>query len=244
MWLPGVDCCKPLTPNVFSSQQVRIHAEFQIRYLRIKLSAEKTPIIPSNIKTRNIPILHTRFEIAKTVAITLLVVASICPHVTAAIVVNSPTTNSTGTLVITEDIVYTITTSIDGGAPFGLILDEWTTSNTDLVTTYTDLQTPLVFMLNGSIVTSVTSTGLGDNVTSPNNDFTIHDGFFIVYTRPQMVIGDQLTLKAGSFVLSKTNSSQGVFNPQATQTFTGNTFITGSNAVRISNVVAVPEPGE
>jgi hypothetical protein len=195
------------------------------------------------MKAPNIPILHTRFEIAKTIAITLLVVGSICPHVTAAIVVGGPTTSSTGTLVITQDIVYTITTNISAGAPFALVLDEWTTSNTDIVTTYTDLQTPLVFSLNGNIVTSVTSTGLGDNVTSPNNDFTIHDGFFIIYTVPRMVIGDKLTLKAGSFTLSKTNSSQGVFNPQATQTFTGNTFITNSGAGRISNVVAVPEPG-
>ena len=195
------------------------------------------------MKIRRIRILFTLFDITKAVAIFLLVAGPVCPRAAAAIVVTGPTTNTTGTLVITQDIVYTITTNISAGAPFSLVLDEWTTSNADMVTTYTNLSTPLVFMLNGSIVTSITYTGLGDNVTSPNNDFTIRDGFFIIYTIPTMVTGDKLTLKAGNFVLSKTNSSQGVFNPQATQTFMGNTFITNSNAVRISNVVAVPEPG-
>lgn len=183
------------------------------------------------------------FSIAKTVAIVSLVTGALSPRAAAQMIVNGPTTTQTGSLVITQDIVYTITSNISAGSPFALVLDEWTTSNTDIVTTYTDLGTPLVFMLNDIQLNSVTSTGLGDNVTSPNNDFTSNDGFFIIYSVPQMRTGDKLTLKAGSFVLSKTNPSQGVFNPQATQTFAGNTFLTNSAAVRISNVVAVPEPG-
>lgn len=182
-------------------------------------------------------------DAVKTFAITLLVAGAICPRVAAAIIVSGPTTSTTGALVVTQDIVYRITTNISAGAPFALVLDEWTTANTDIVTTYTNLSTPLMFMLNGSTVTSVTYSSLADNVTSPNGNLTINDGFFFISAIPRMVTGDILTLKAGSFVLSKTNSSQGVFNPLATQTFTGNTFITNSNAFRISNIVAVPEPG-
>jgi hypothetical protein len=178
------------------------------------------------------------------IAIALLAAGASCPNssaaiASAAIVVGGPTTTSTGTLVITQDIVYTLTS---GGFPAALVLDEWTASNGESITTYTDLLTPLKFTLNGSPVTTISSTGLGDNVTSPNNDFTIHDGFFIINGIPRVVAGDQLTLKAGSYVLSKTNPAQGVFNPLATQTFTGNTFLTNSAAGRISsNGQVIPE---
>lgn len=159
----------------------------------------------------------------------------------AAIVIVAPTETTTGSLEITEDILFVLTS---GGFPSSLVFDEYTSSNGEIITTYTALNVPLKFTLNGVLVTSVFVSAFGDNVTSPNHDFTRNDGFIRTEGFPEAFAGDLLILKAGSYILSKTNPAQGVFNPQATQTFTGTTFMTNSAASRISsNGQAVPEAG-
>lgn len=175
-------------------------------------------------------------------ALSLLVAAGMTlSSASAAVVIVAPTETTTGSLEITEDILFVLTS---GGFPSSLVFDEYTSSNGEVITTYTDLNVPLKFTLNGVLVTSVFASGFGDNVTSPNHDFTSKDGFIKTLGFPEVFAGDLLILKASSYILSKTNPAQGVFNPQATQTFTGTTFMTNSAASRISsNGQAVPECG-
>ncbi len=163
----------------------------------------------------------------------------------AAIVIHGPTRTTTGTLEITQDLVYTITTNLTGGGgPWALVMDGLMPAGSiDSGSTYSDLSSPLVFLLNGNPLGGIWYTSLLDNVTGGSNSTSKGDAFFYILDTPNLVAGDKLTLKAGSFILGTTSSIQGTFNPLSSQTFTGDTFIVNVGAVRISNLVPAPEPG-
>jgi hypothetical protein len=80
-----------------------------------------------------------------------------------------------------------------------------------------------------------------DNLTSSVGSLTSNDGYLFCNTTFGVAIGNTVTLKAGTYTLGAASG----FNPQGTQTFTGNMFISALGGNRISDIVPagpVPEP--
>jgi hypothetical protein len=152
----------------------------------------------------------------------------------AALVVVAPTSSTNGSLTITNDITFTISTA--GNAAL-FALDEWVTSDG------TQNGSPfaaLAISLNGAA--PFTRDGeLFDNLNSTAGAVTPNDGYLFFGPTFGVAIGDTVTLKAGTYTLGATPG----FNPQANQTFTGNMFIADNSGTQLSNIVAasaVPEP--
>jgi len=155
----------------------------------------------------------------------------------AAVIVIAPTGSTSGSLQITNDIVFTITSN--GNAAF-FVFDEWVISDGSM--TFSTLSPMASISLNGAAPMSK-SMGLIDNLTMTQGQMTPNDGLLAIAngldTIP-VITGNTLTLRAGSYSLSAVSN----FNPQTNQTFTGNMFVVDSSVAgqRISNIVAVPEP--
>ncbi len=154
----------------------------------------------------------------------------------AAIVVVAPTASITGSLTITEDITLTI--AVAGNAA-NLVLDEWLTS--DGLLTRRSVSPAFMYSVNsGAIMNGVNSELIDNSAGGFANAITIHDGVLVFHggLGVAVIIGNLFTLKSGVFSLPPVAG----FNPQATQTFTGNVFLTTTNGVRLSGNVLIPEP--
>jgi len=150
----------------------------------------------------------------------------------AAIVVVAPTPTTPGSVEITQDINFTITTST---VAMILVLDEWVTSDGGMDAT--NISPDLAFSINGG--PTITRESLFyDNFNGVTGTITANDGLFLWTSFISLDAGDTLTVKSGTYTLQ----AAGFFNPQVTQTFTGNVFLTDSNGFIMSNVVAIPEP--
>ena len=162
----------------------------------------------------------------------------------AAIIVVAPTTSTAGSINITHDITVIVT--VAGSASF-LALDEWVIYDGKI--TYGSLGSPTAsqffqYSLNGS------PNKIGDSLNDildnvPFGAVTANDGLLLFDDSSfgnALTVGQTFTLRAGSFDVRTVPG----FNPQATQTFTGNVYLTNSSGVRMSAntpVGAVPEPG-
>ncbi len=63
-----------------------------------------------------------------------------------------------------------------------------------------------------------------------------NSGYFYFTSAPSVMPGDILTIKAGTIIYGPAS----LFNPQATQTFTGEMYLAGSSLEQIG--VLIPEP--
>jgi MYXO-CTERM domain-containing protein len=93
--------------------------------------------------------------------------------------------------------------------------------------------------LNGGALLTVGFTNFFDNWNGTVAGFTPGDGI-LGFGFAAVNAGDIFTIVSATYT-----TAPGVvanFNPQANQTFTGNTFLTDTSLGRSSNIVAVPEP--
>lgn len=161
--------------------------------------------------------------------------------VRASIIVVAPTASTAGSFTITQDITFTLTASVGLNGAFDFALQGWVTADTDQsLSPYTPL---LSVSKNGAAPQTYGSGAFADNVATSVGSVTPNDGYFWLTLGPGLVSGDTVTLKAATYILAVTSN----FNPQASQTFTGNMFMfNGSTGVRNSNIVSagstVPEP--
>lgn len=163
----------------------------------------------------------------------LLVAVCCAPSARASLVVTAPTSTTTGMLQVTAPITFTINSS---DTLYAFVMDDWVTS-ADANKTSSTLSSALAFTLNGT-ATSASCT-LYDNEAASFGALTPRDGTLYTGGIAAVAAGDKITLAAGSYALSMTAN----FNPGTTKTFTGNLFLIGADAVRISDIVsAVPEP--
>jgi RNA polymerase subunit RPABC4/transcription elongation factor Spt4 len=147
------------------------------------------------------------------------------------VIVVAPTSDTSGSLQITQPISFPITQSEDAWI---LVFQNWVTS--DGTSRFANLAPDLAFSLNenANTVTGIIS----DNLAFSTFDMAPNDGYLILDGGVSVVSGDTLTLSAGTYTIS----AVGDFNPQTTQSFTGNMFVADVNGSRISEIVAVPEP--
>jgi hypothetical protein len=168
----------------------------------------------------------------KLIALSLLLAAQI-PAANAAIIVVAPTGSSTGSFQITDDITFTITAN---GSLQYFVFDEWVAM--DAGQTTQSLSPFLSFTINGSPFTE--GSQLMDNIGFNLGETTPNDGLLIINSPFSVLTGDTVTLQAGTYSIG---SAVG-FNPLATQTFTGDIFLTNGSGVRLSDnaTAAIPEP--
>lgn len=164
----------------------------------------------------------------------LLAAASPAAH--ADIIVVAPTVSIAGSLTITAPITFTISTP---GSVRYFILDDWVTADGDQ---HRSLTTPAPsFSLNGGAATSLgNDSTFADNLNAAFGSLTPNDGF-IYAGSPFAASSGTVTLNAATYSLGAIPG----FNPQATQTFTGNMFLADDTGFRLSDIVsagAVPEP--
>ena len=152
----------------------------------------------------------------------------------AAIVCLAPTGTTTGTLTITAPITFTITTSGNNFAA-GFDLSNWVTSDGSATNPF--LMPNLAYSLNGAPGSLNSSFTDNSTVTSvnigPNDGYTFSQSGYVA-VKPN----DTLTLLAGTYTIQTFAG----FNPQCTQTFTGNVFAFNGSGARVSNIVTAPEP--
>lgn len=167
----------------------------------------------------------------KLIAVSMLLGATIASN--AAIIAVAPTGSTPGSFEITDDIVFTITTS---GSFQYFVLDEWVTS--DGAGTTQSLAPFLSFSINGASFTE--GSQLIDNIGFNLGETTPNDGILFINSPFSVTTGDTVTLKAGVYSISSTVG----FNPLMTQTFTGDIFLTNGSGVRLSDnaTAAIPEP--
>jgi hypothetical protein len=160
----------------------------------------------------------------------------------AAIVVTLPTATVAGSIVITNDINFTVTTA---GNVASLVFDEWVVSDGARNTLFSPNVSPNVdYSLNGS----PSSGGIfffGDNLGFTFNAMTANDGQ-LVFTGPTVTGSDLFTIKAATYNIAAGSLPSG-FNPLTAQTFTGQAFIADGSNIRLSANTpvggAIPEPG-
>lgn len=153
----------------------------------------------------------------------------------AVIICVAPTSTTDGSLQITAPIDFNITAT---STAFLIDLSSWVTS--DGSQTLDILSPDVAFALNGAV--SSQETYLVDNLANTVGDIKPNDGYLIFpFQGFDVTAGDTLTLLAGTYVLGAVDG----FNPQTTQTFTGDLFVTNGNGVQISDIASagvVPEP--
>lgn len=161
----------------------------------------------------------------------------------AAISVTLPTATVPGSMVITQDIDFTITAA---GSVAILCFDEWVTSdgsNSGIVSTSLS---PLIYSLNSGSLSSAPVSFIIDNFDSSAGALTANDGYLFLKPGIAVGVGNLFSVKAATYALPA-GSMQPGYNPQTQQTFTGEAFLTASNGVRLSANTpvgaAVPEPG-
>ncbi len=172
------------------------------------------------------------------IAVTFLLSSSFS---NAAVIMTAPTSSSTGSLQITEDITFNITTA---GPVRYLVFDEWVSSSDGSLTGTPNPAPPvpaipITFSLNGGADTTAGPfINLIDNVDTTLLSITPLDGVFLFGTNIAVTSGDSLVIRAGTFTLPLVAN----FNPATTQTFTGNTFLTTPTGLALTGSTPVPEP--
>lgn len=155
----------------------------------------------------------------------------------ASVIVIAPTASVAGSFTITQDITFTITTGVTGGSLI-FVMDEWVTS--DGSQTFSSFSPALSLAVNGGAAQPYSANYFVDNYDFTGTAATPNDGYFFTQVSPALAINDTVTLKAATYTISAVPD----FNPQATQTFTGNMFVVTGGNNKVSNTVslAVPEP--
>ena len=174
----------------------------------------------------------------------LLAVGSAMPAA-AAIVLTLPTASTAGSLVITEDIEYTITTT---GNLSIIIFDEWVTNDgtRSRITADAFSAAPISYTINAGPPAGGAVSSLVDNTGAVFNHVNHNDGYLFFLSDIPVAAGNTFTLLAATYELSA-GSLPVDFNPQANQTFTGNSFLAGRDGARLSSDTsagAVPEPSQ
>lgn len=159
----------------------------------------------------------------------------------AAVIFTLPTPTVDGSIVITQDINFTMTTA---GGPLFMVFDEWVTNDgTRNLFSAASISPNFSRSVNGG----ATGTSIWDQIQDNNfalNDVTLNDGYLKIGTTVGLTAGDVYTVKAATYTLAAGSLPVG-FNPQAAQTFTGEAFLAGASLNRLSantSVGAVPEP--
>lgn len=158
-----------------------------------------------------------------------------CQNVQGSVILSGDVTSTGGTLQITSDISFNITsTTTDFRA---LAFDEWVLSD---VSTQGLTMNNLNYQINGGAIQSTSNSTLQDNFTGIDGPLTANDGY-VLFDALSVTAGQTVTIKAGSYTVT---SGHGDFNPTAVGTFTGNAFLTTATTPisLISNTVVVPEP--
>lgn len=164
----------------------------------------------------------------------------------AAVIVTLPTATTTGSIVFTHDLTFTILGDSGRGILGFIVFDEWVTSDGSrsaiaLPTPYHDLH----YSMNGGPDEArwIRYGGLVDNFAGTEASVTPNDGYFGARDIMPLEAGDVLTLKAATYILPMVDVPD--FNPQANQVFTGNVFIIGPFGYALTDMVSagpVPEP--
>ena len=167
----------------------------------------------------------------------LATVAALTHQANAAIIVTP--NGATGTVSVTQDISFTITTASSNAA---IVFDNWVSASDGSMTTAGFYNAGMVFQ-NGS-ASGYTNVLLTDNLNFTFNEFTPTDGFFSL-ANFTVATGDVITLKAGNYTY--TPFSAGFTPGGVLEAFTGNMFMASmADGARISDNVsagpAVPEP--
>ena len=169
----------------------------------------------------------------------------------AAVIVTLPTATTAGSIVITQDITFTLTGSVGATAYMEVVFDEWVTSDGGLNSFNSTPITPNTFSFakNDVLMSSLnitTSNILVDNQAN-SGAITPNDGFLDFRPGVALTPGDTFTLKAATYTIPAGTTNPN-FNLQANQTFTGNAFLASDyfdSGARLSSNVslgAVPEP--
>ncbi|MCC5805913.1 MAG: PEP-CTERM sorting domain-containing protein [Opitutales bacterium] len=118
-----------------------------------------------------------------------------------------------------------------------IVFQDWVTS--DDMQRSAQLDPQLAISINGGPDTSLSAV-LYDNYATNTSDIGPNDGFIYIfpYSVGSVSSGGTVTLLAGNYTIAATSG----FNPGVTQSFSGNMFITDTYGVRISDIVAIPEP--
>jgi hypothetical protein len=161
-----------------------------------------------------------------------ILICSAAQQSNAAITVVAPTSTTAGSFNITSDITFTVT---NAGTAAAIIIDEWVIS--DNFRNFTNLSPNLLLSVNNAPAISFI-TSFADNLNAGGGAVSPNDGYVFLPIGFAVDFGDTVTLLAGVYALSPAAG----FNPQASQTFTGNVFLADANAARLSSNVAVPEP--
>lgn len=165
----------------------------------------------------------------------LLSICFISTQASGAVVVTAPTALADGSLQITEDIIFTMTTGM-AGSGISIVMDQAISSPDGTVhgTLFPGLEFALSF--NGGVPVFYSGFMVDDSFSQL--DLTANDSYFGTSDSVSFAMGDTVTVKAATYVLQ----AGFAFNPQSSQTFTGVLFVTDSVGNRISNFVALPEP--
>lgn len=169
----------------------------------------------------------------KKLVLTCLLAACAAASARAVVICTAPTATTAGSLQITAPVSFTINA---GGNAQAFVLSNWVTS--DGSQTAGGLAPNVSFTLNGAA--GLTAGSLYDNLASTIGSVGANDGYIFLNSSFTVTSGNTVTLSAGTYAIP----AVGNYNPQTTQTFTGNMFITDNGGVRLSpNVSVVPEPG-
>jgi hypothetical protein len=166
------------------------------------------------------------------IALTLVAAHALSTPARADIIVVAPTATEEGSFTITSDITFTIETQATAKLIF---LDQFLPASTS-TTTQSNMSPDLAFSINGNpAITQAVSfrPHLGSGSLAD-------DGFLILSSGFALNVGDTLTLMQGTYDLAIKED----FPALATQTFTGDMFVTNDSTTPISDTVsaAVPEP--
>jgi len=171
-------------------------------------------------------------NILASLVLPLLALVSLANQATAGIIVVAPTNSTSGSLQITADITFNITTAGSGQL---IIFDEWVTS--DGSQAFANLAPHLSISINGASPISRFGV-IVDNLGFTQGQVTANDGYIFLNSSFSVSTGNTVTLKAATYNIAAISG----FNQQASQTFIGNMFVADGNGNRLSNPVAVPEP--
>ncbi len=172
----------------------------------------------------------------RVLAVVLLAWFAALPAQAAIVVSGTPSTDSgTGTLQITTDISFTITTD---NSAVRLVFHGWNASSDAGGDTISfAAPTSFDYQINGGSLQSGDFFGILDNRTADLNDLGAADTAINLSSTP-VTTGDILTIKAGSWSFPGSSA----FNPGVFGSFTGNASLMRSNGHRISEFTPVPEP--
>lgn len=182
------------------------------------------------------PALRKQTSSNKSILAAIALLTTAASPANAAIILsgNLNTGTPTPTLTITDDIDFDI---IGSGFVFALFFSEWTTADSVQTALAPMPVQNFAYELNGSGGTT-NVLGLYDNIAAASSGLTPNDGY-MGFGGMSVANGDSLKVLAGTY----TFGSNPDFNPLLNGiTFTGNVFLTDISSIRMSNIVAVPEP--